>query len=212
MAGDHELRVTGASWFGSGLRSRHPVLFALLALDLGLLVLQYGLGMYVNLYVQVPFGNGPGPGGMMGAMGMGGMWGQPALAWHMMDGWLVFLVTLLVAVVSLTTRDTWLMLTSWAGLVSVGVAGAGGMGFLMSGGENGFSFLMALGALGALLAISAALLLVWKDGTVQGERPTSPPEGPRELLDMKYARGEVGREDYLRAKRDLNPGKEFPAH
>lgn len=190
------------------MRLRHPVLFALLALDLGLVALQYGLGMYVNLYVQVPFGNGPG----LGGMGMGGMWGQPALVGHMMVGWLVFLVTLLAAVVSLTTRETWLMLTAWGGLVSVGVAGAGGMGFLMSGGANGFSLLMALGALGALLAISAALLLVFNGSTVRGERPTPSPEGPRELLDMRYARGEVGREDYLRAKRELDPGKEIPAH
>ncbi len=176
---------------------RHPVLFVLLTLDLGLVVLQYALGMYVNLYVQIPFGTGGG--GMM----MGWMGGLPALLWHMMNGWLVFLVTLLVAMVSLTTRDNQLVLASWTGLLSVAAAGIGGMYFLISGGQSGYSYLMSLGALGALLSLSAALVLAWNGGTPGGPQPLSPAGNARELLDAKYARGEIVREEYLRAKHDL---------
>ena len=191
--------ATGASGHGSGLGGQHLFLFALLVLDLGMVALQYALGMYVNLYVQIPLGTGWG--GMM--MGMGGMWGQPALAWHMMNGWLVFIVTLLMAVFSLLSGDTKVALTAWAGLLSVAMAGAGGMGFLMSGGANGFSYLMALGALGALLSLSAALLLVWSNGTARSPPSRSSTGNALELLDVRYARGEIGREEYLRAKHDI---------
>lgn len=178
---------------------QHLFLFALLVLDLGMVALQYALGMYVNLYVQIPLGTGWG--GMM--MGMGGMWGQPALVWHMMNGWLVFIVTLLMAVFSLLSGDTKVALTAWAGLLSVAMAGAGGMGFLMSGGANIFSFLMAFGALGTLLSLTVALLLTWNGGVVHSPQPPSSTERILELLDARYARGEIGREEYLRAKLDI---------
>ncbi len=188
-----------------GLGARHPILFSLLALDLGLVILQYALGMYVNLYVQILFGTGAG--GMMGGgmmMGMGWMWGQPVLVWHMMNGWLVFLVTILVAVMSLLSGDIKVALPAWATLLSVALAGAGGMGFLMSGGANGFSFLMALGALGALLSLSIGLLLAWNGSAARGPPPLSSTGNNQAFLDMKYARGEIGREEYLRAKHDIS--------
>ncbi len=199
MKGSNVRTVTGVSGHGSGLGGRHLLLFALLVLDLGLVALQYALGMYVNLYVQIPFETGWG--GMM--MGMGGMWGEPALVWHMMNGWLVFIVTLLIAVISLLSGDTKVALTAWAGLLSVAMAGAGGMGFLMSGGANGFSFLMALGALGALLSLSAALLLEWNSDSASSPQPRSSTGNALELLDARYAQGEIGREEYLRAKHDI---------
>ena len=154
--------ATVASGHGGRLVARYPVLFALLALDLGLVTLEYSLGMYINLYVQIPFGTGWG-----GMMGMGWMWGQPVIVWHMMIGWLVFLVTLLAAVISLHSGDTKVALPAWAGLLSVSMAGAGGMRFLMSGGANGFSLLMAFGALGALLSLSLALFLAWSGGAAR---------------------------------------------
>ena len=198
MAGDDVRMVTVAPGHGGGLVTRHTVLFDLLALDLGLVVLQYALGMYVNLYVQIPFGTGWG-----GMMGMGGMWGQPTLVWHMMNGWLVFLVTLLIAIISLLSGDTKVTLAAWVGLLSVALAGVGGMGFLMSDGANGFSFLMALGALGALLSLSVALLLAWNGGAARSSQPLSSTGNALGRLDMRYARGEIDREEYLRAKHDL---------
>ena len=196
MTGSNVRAAMVSSGQGSGLRGRHPVLFALLALDLGLVSLQYGLGMYVNLYVQIP--SGVGMSGLM--MGIGGL---PALVWHMMNGWLLGLVTLVVAVVSLTTRDHRLMLTSWTGLVSVAAAGTGGMLFIISGGQNGYSYLMALGALGALVSLSMALFLVWNGGTAHSPPLLSSTGNTLELLDTRYARGEIGREEYLRAKHDV---------
>ncbi len=200
MKGRDVSTATNSSGQGGGLGGRHPVLFALLALDLGLIALQYGLGMYVNLYVQIPFGTGWG--GMM--MGMGWMWGQPALVWHMMNGWLVFLVTLLITVISLFSGNTKVALTVGAGFLSVAMAGVGGMGFVMSDGTNVFSLLMALGALGALLSLSVALLLAWNGGVARSPQSLSSTEKPLELLDARYARGEIGREEYLRAKLDIS--------
>ncbi len=181
---------------------RHPILFALLALDVGLVSLQYILGMYVNLFVQIPFGAGGG-----GMMGMGWMTKQPALLFHMMNGMAIFLLTLLTAVASLFSRETRLAMASWAGFVSVSVAGAGGIGFLMSRGSNSFSYLMALSALGALLSLSMAFILAWGAAPVREVSPSSPPGRSREYLDMRYARGEIGREEYLRVKQDLNPSQ-----
>ena len=195
--------VAAASGQGGGLGGRHPVLFALLALDLGLVVLQYGLGMYVNLYVQVPFGTGWG-GTMMGMGGMmGWMWGQPALVWHMMNGWIIFLLTLLIAVLSLAFGSGRVAMASWAALVSVVVAGTGGMLFMFSGGQNGDSYLMALGALGVLLSLSTALFLAWNGGAARLPPRPSFTGDTLELLGARYARGEIGREEYLRVKRDL---------
>ena len=142
--------------------------------------------------------------GMGGMMGMGWMWGQPVLVWHMMNGWLVFLVTLLVAVISLVSGATKVVLPAWAGLLSVSLAGAGGMGFLMSGGANGFSFLMALGALGTLLSLSVALLYALNGGAARSPEPMSSATGEAlTLLGARYARGEISRERYVQAKRDL---------
>lgn len=188
--------VAGTSWHGGGQRAQHPVLFALLALDLGLVVLQYVLGMYVNLYVPIAFGTG-------GMMGMGSMWGAPALVWHMMNGWILFLLTLLIAVLSLVFGSSRLALTSWAAVVSVAVAGTGGMYFMMSGGNNLYSFVMAFGALGALLSLSVSLSLSWSGSLVRGSPLSSLTTNAREALDMRYAQGKISREEYLRAKLDI---------
>lgn len=190
--------ATVTSGHGVGVGGRHPVLSALFALDLGLVVLQYGLGMYVNLYVQVPFGTGWG-----GMMGMGWMGGQPVLVWHMMNGWLVFLITLLAVMVSMLTGDTGVALPAWAGLLSVTMAGVGGMGFLMTGGTNAYSFLMALGAIGALFSLSVAFLLSWNIGAARSPRSQSSTGSALELLDARYARGEINQEEYLRTKHDI---------
>ena len=179
MAGSDVSTMTVASGHGGGVGGRHPILFTLLALDVGLVALQYILGMYVNLFVQIPFGAGLG-----GVMSMGWMGGQPALISHMMVGWLLGLVTLVVAVVSLTTGDRRLMLATWTGLMSIAVAGTGGMYFLMSGGANRFSYLMALGALGALLSLTMAFILAWGNGPVQKVSSSSPPGRSMGSLDM----------------------------
>lgn len=141
----------------TGVHARHPMMLTLLLLATGLLVVQYALGMYVNLYVQVLFESGPWR-MMMGSS----MMTQPALVWHMMNGFLLFGLTLLIAVGSLVTGNRGLALASWAAWGSVLTAGAGGMGFLMSGGVNGFSYLMAIGALGGLLTLPLASFIAWQ--------------------------------------------------
>ena len=75
---------------------------------------------------------------------------------------------------------------------------------------------MALGGLGWLVAIlwvvfAVALLVlvvlavVWLAKAVGSNEPRSRPEhgSAREALDLRYARGEIGRDAYLQARRDL---------
>jgi putative membrane protein len=59
-----------------------------------------------------------------------------------------------------------------------------------------------------LLVILAVVWLARNLGSDGGQRRATPPEASRqgaarEVLDMRYARGEIGREEYLQARRDL---------
>ena len=118
--------------------------------------------MYVNLYVQIPFGTaGGGWRGMMGSGWMFALMTQPTAIWHMMNGMLLFFFLLVTAIASLFTGNVRLVLASWAGFVFVIVAAAGGMAFLASGGVNAFSLLMAMAAISALFASVAGLIWAW---------------------------------------------------
>ncbi|MHB1916956.1 MAG: hypothetical protein ACYCPN_07090 [Thermoplasmata archaeon] len=132
----------------------------MLVIELVLLLLQYALGMLVNLYVQIPSGSS-------GGFGMGWMrvWmgasGGGLLVWHMMNGWLVFLFALLVAMGFLLAGQVKLALASWVGFGAIAVAGVSGMLFLMSGGAPGYSLLMAAGFLVAVVIAVWELALSW---------------------------------------------------
>jgi putative membrane protein len=83
------------------------------------------------------------------------------------------------------------------------IGGMGGDGWNMMGG--GFLWFWAI-----FWVVVLALLVVgaiWLARTLT--RPPSPPSGPgsaRAELDLRYARGELDREDYLQRRADLESG------
>ncbi|MDG6909579.1 MAG: hypothetical protein JRN08_04335 [Nitrososphaerota archaeon] len=123
---------------------------------LALLFLQFALGMWVNLYASIPQ-LAPGY-GMMGIM-FAVMYSAsaPVLMLHMMLGWLMAAGALVVFVLSLLHGKSSVIDLSAVGLVSVLLAGLGGMYFLFSGGNNAYSYLMALAFVSAFSAYFSAL-------------------------------------------------------
>ena len=123
-----------------------------------LLIFQFALGMWVNLYVSIPQ---PAPGyGMMGVMSavMYSI-GAPVLMLHMMLGWLMAAGALIVLVLSLLEGRTTVIGLAVVGLVSVLLAGLGGLFFLFSGGDNAYSYFMALAFASAFSAYFSALAI-----------------------------------------------------
>src|ERR1700729_1843503 len=92
-----------------------------------LLVAEYGLGMYVNLYVLVPSADHGG--GLGGAIGNGPL----TLSLHGAIGLLLGLGALGVLVQAVMARRPGVIVASAAGLVGVGLAAAAGASFVSSG-------------------------------------------------------------------------------
>ena len=123
-----------------------------------LLIFQFAVGMWVNLYVSIPQ-LAPGY-GMMGVMSevMYSV-GAPVLMLHMMLGWLMAAGALMVFVLSLLEGRTAVIGLAVVGLASVLLAGLGGLFFLFSGGDNAYSYLMALAFVSAFSAYFSALAI-----------------------------------------------------
>jgi len=92
-----------------------------------LLVAEYGLGMYVNLYVSVPSADHSG--GVGGAIANGPL----TLSLHGAIGLLLGLGALGVLVQAVLARRPGIIVASAAGLVGVGLAAAAGASFASSG-------------------------------------------------------------------------------
>ena len=138
--------VTGRS--GSFLASGAARGFALVVC--GLLAVQFLLGMYVNLYVNLPpltsstrgFG-----GSMMGRFGTMFSPGRPLLMAHMMLGMLLVVTGIVALFVAASSGDRFAIGWSTTGLAALLVAGYGGISFFMFGHSNVDSYLMAVGFL-----------------------------------------------------------------
>lgn len=125
-------------------------------LVLGVMAVQFVLGMDINLFVHLPgTGYSVGMGGMMGVMT-----DSPALMVHMMLGILLAILGLVAVLTAATTGRAGVVISSAAGAVGIVVAGLGGIRFLMYGQGNVASFVMAVGFLVALLAFVFELLLL----------------------------------------------------
>ena len=134
---------------------------ALPGIALMLLLAQFLLGMWLNLFVSFPTSlfSQPGIGSMMGTM-MGFMvtGGMPILMVHMMLGFALLVVSILVLAFAMGSSAPGLVLISVLGLVSVLAAGLGGLGFMFSGFQNDlFSYLMAIGFISAFTTYFVAL-------------------------------------------------------
>lgn len=125
---------------------------------LAILLLQFILGIYTNLYISIPSrSNGVSfaMGQMTGSMGSYG----PIFMLHMILGPILVIISLITFVLALTYKNKTEIIFLSIGLVSILVAGFAGMVFFMGGGHNIYSLIMALGF---IIAFSAYFSnLVW---------------------------------------------------
>ena len=118
---------------------------------LGLLALQYVLGMVTNLYVQFPQTDQ-----------ISQLWdaarSQFASAAHILLGVLLLVGAILFVIRAAMNREGRWIVSSAVGLVGIVVAAFGGVTFVNSQGAI-FSLIMSLGFLGALVAYGWGLFM-----------------------------------------------------
>ena len=115
------------------------------------LVLEFVLGMYTALFVQIP-----------DTLADGNAWSwsmqqSPIIAAHVLLGSLLLLLGLSILGFGFASRSRNAMIWSIAGFLLTGVAYLSGGAFLANVSLDNYSFSMALGFLGSLLAYFAAL-------------------------------------------------------
>ncbi len=125
-------------------RTRATSRFAvnLILLEFFLLIIQFVIGMWMNLFAIFPsFGSSFFMYGMMQVM-----FSVPELMVHMMTGILIGLVSLMIFMIFAMGGDYRLSLLSAIASVSILTAGISGLEFMFSGFTNNvFSFTMSLG-------------------------------------------------------------------
>ncbi len=151
---------TGNTGFTTGqakmshANSRFALLRALVAVTLVDLLVQFLLGMWVNLFASLPstFVSSASSSGMMGMMSsmmgassmMGG--GMLVLMVHMMNGYLLLFLSILVLAVSLYSGRAKITGLAIAGVGSILLAGISGLIFMFSGFQDDlYSYSMAVG-------------------------------------------------------------------
>jgi hypothetical protein len=136
-----------------------------------MLLIQYGLGMGVNLYLQVPRADQGS--GAVTALGRA-LTSQPAaLAAHAAFGLLLVIAAINVLAGAIRARRALAIAASAAGLAAILAAGASGTNFA-SNGQAGASMAMAILTSAAL----ACYLLIL---AVTGDATQTPPPWPRHL-------------------------------
>ena len=127
-------------------------------LTLVALVLEFILGIYNTLFVEFPQN-----------LDNGNAWGfsmsqSPIILAHVLLGTLMVVMALSTLGFGIAIKDRAALGTSVTGLVMVGVAYLSGAAFLTNVQQNGYSFSMALGFMGAVLAYGAAYYLTRPSG------------------------------------------------
>ena len=117
-----------------------------------MLILQYALGMGVNLYVS------PGKGGLSEAFKNG-----PVLALHAILGVLLILAAIALLVRAIAARHRAVIIASAVGLVAIIAAAGSGVSFLNSGTAGG-SMAMAMATAVAFLCYTFCLFLLGSAG------------------------------------------------
>lgn len=136
------------------------MLFALLFF----MIVQFLLGMYINLYVTIPAMNGF---SMMGFEPLYG--GFPVVMAHMFLGILIGLTSIGIMILSVGTGSRRIMLGSAGLFLSVLLAGIDGLFFLFDGQNNLNSYLMSTGFILAML-FSVLLLIYAGPGSLYESR------------------------------------------
>lgn len=128
-----------------------------------LLLIQYGLGMYANLYVNVPAGD------QGGGIGKAISNGPPALSVHAVLGFLLILSAIGLLVQAVLARYWAVLAASVIALVAVIGAAFAGANFTNTGGPDSASMTMAILAGVAMLCYATALYLLSSPRSVAGK-------------------------------------------
>ena len=134
-----------------------------------LTVLEYGLGMYVNLYVSVPAADHGG--GFAHGLGGAIASGPVVLGAHAVTGLLLGLAALGVLVQAVLSRRRGAIAASALGLLALALADVAGTGYTSTG-DAGASMAMAVLAGAALLCYAANLHLLRCPRTAASEAGT----------------------------------------
>lgn len=124
------------------------------------LLLQYGLGMWVSLYVSVPARDQGG--GEAAAIGRALANGPAALAAHAGIGLLLLVSAVALVVRAVRARHRAIIVTSLISLVAIAGAAASGAAFVNAG-QDGASLAMALLTGVALLGLLVSLYILGSD-------------------------------------------------
>ena len=129
----------------------------LILLEFLLLIIQFIIGMWINLFAVFPsFGSSFFMYGMMRVM-----FSVPELMVHMMTGFLIGLISVMIFMILAIGGDYRLSSLSAIASVSILAAGIGGLEFVFSGfGNDVFSFIMSLGFIFTVVAYSLILYLL----------------------------------------------------
>jgi hypothetical protein len=144
---------------GSGLPPRQ-----LLALRgntfgvLAMLIVQFAIGVVVNLYATIPASDKGG--GILDAIGSALTHGPASLATHAGLGLLIIVAAIALVVRSIIARHTVSIMTSVIGLAAIASAALNGARFVADGGPASASLAMALSTAVAMLSYAIGLLLL----------------------------------------------------
>ena len=122
-----------------------------------MLIVQFTIGIVVNLYVTVPAAD---KGGLFGALGKALSNGPAALASHAGLGLLIVLAAIAMIVRAILIGHPPTIVLSVLGLLSILGAAANGVRFVADGGPDNASLAMALAAAGAMLWYAISLFVL----------------------------------------------------
>ena len=134
------------------IRNKIALLRISLGVILALLLAQFLVGMWLNLFATFPSSSAGISNGMMGSsisfMMSGGM---SLLIVHMLSGYLLGILAVVVLGISIYSKSPMFVVLSVAGLGFIALSGIAGLSFMFSGfQDNLLSYLMALGFISAL--------------------------------------------------------------
>jgi hypothetical protein len=125
---------------------------------LAMLIVQFAIGIVVNLYATIPAGDKGS--GIFGAIGRALTSGPASLATHAGLGLLIVLAAIALVVRSIVARHTASIVLSLIGLAAIASAAVNGARFVADGGLASASLAMALSTAVAMLCYAIGLLVL----------------------------------------------------
>ena len=125
---------------------------------LAMLIVQFAIGIVVNLYATVPARDKGS--GILGAIGRALTNGPASLATHAGLGLLIVIAAVALVVRSIVARRTAIIVLSVIGLTAIASAALNGARFVADGGPSSASLAMALSTAVAMLCYALGLLLL----------------------------------------------------